>query len=145
MFVNKGKKNFSINNYITHTTAVFCRNRSAQRNKGEKKKREEEGKMTKKTTEMKSQQRRIDGGRAAKGSEGPEVKLPGRGEGWTASLVSRSNGLKYYLKVNVKVTQSLCDPTDYSPPGYSVRGILQARILEWIAIPFSRASSQPRD
>ena len=70
MFVNKGKKNFSINNYITHTTAVFCRNRSAQRNKGEKK-REEEGKMTKKTTEMKSQQRRIDGGRAAKGSEGP--------------------------------------------------------------------------
>ena len=38
MFVNKGKKNFSINNYITHTTAVFCRNRSAQRNKGGKKK-----------------------------------------------------------------------------------------------------------
>lgn len=39
MFVNKGKKNFSINNYITHTTAVFCRNRSAQRNKGENKKK----------------------------------------------------------------------------------------------------------
>ena len=33
---------------------------------------------------------------------------------------------------------TLCDPTDCSPPGYSVRGILQARILEWIAIHFSR-------
>ena len=35
--------------------------------------------------------------------------------------------------------------TDYSPPGSSVHGILQARILEWVAIPFSRGSSQPRD
>ena len=33
----------------------------------------------------------------------------------------------------------------YSPPGSSVRGILQARILEWLAMPFSRGSSQPRD
>ena len=39
----------------------------------------------------------------------------------------------------------LCDPVDYSPPGSSVPGILQARILEWIVIPFSRGSSQPRD
>ena len=38
----------------------------------------------------------------------------------------------------------LCDPMDYSPPGSSVHGILQARILEWVAIPFSRESSQPR-
>ena len=41
------------------------------------------------------------------------------------------------------VTQScptLCDPMDYT-----VQGILQARILEWIAFPFSRGSSQPRD
>ena len=48
----------------------------------------------------------------------------------------------------VLVTQScptLCDPMDSSPPGFSVRGILQARILEWLAIPFSRGSSQPRD
>ena len=40
----------------------------------------------------------------------------------------------------VLVTQSyptLCDPTDCSPQGSSVRGILQARILEWVAIPFS--------
>ena len=43
----------------------------------------------------------------------------------------------------VKVVQScptLCDPMDYT-----VRGILQARILEWVAFPFSRGSSQPRD
>ena len=39
----------------------------------------------------------------------------------------------------------LCDPVDCSPPGSSVRGILQARILEWVAISFSRGSSQPAD
>ena len=37
------------------------------------------------------------------------------------------------------------DPMDYSPPGSSVQGILQARILEWVAISFSRESSWPRD
>ena len=45
--------------------------------------------------------------------------------------------------VKVKFTQScptFCDPMDYT-----VHGILQARILEWVAIPFSRGSSQPRD
>ena len=40
---------------------------------------------------------------------------------------------------------SLCDPMDCSPPGSSVHGILQARALEWVAIPFSRGSSPPRD
>ena len=40
---------------------------------------------------------------------------------------------------------SLCDPMDCSPPGSSVHGILQARVLEWVAMPFSRRSSQPRD
>ena len=39
---------------------------------------------------------------------------------------------------------TLCNPVDYLP-GYSVRGILQARILEWIAISFSTGSSRPRD
>ena len=39
----------------------------------------------------------------------------------------------------------LCDPMDHSPPGSSVHGILQARRLEWVAIPFSRGSSWPRD
>ena len=37
----------------------------------------------------------------------------------------------------------LCDPMDYSPPGFSVHGILQAGILEWVAISFSRAFSSP--
>ena len=40
---------------------------------------------------------------------------------------------------------TLCNPMDYSLPGSSVHGILQARILEWVVIPFSRGSSQPRD
>ena len=40
---------------------------------------------------------------------------------------------------------TLCDPVDCSPPGSSVHRILQARILEWFAISFSRGSSQPRD
>ena len=39
----------------------------------------------------------------------------------------------------------LCGPMDCSLPGFSVYGILQARILEWVAIPFSRGSSRPRD
>ena len=40
---------------------------------------------------------------------------------------------------------TLCDPMDCSPPGFFVHGILQARILEWVAISFSRGSSWPRD
>ena len=50
--------------------------------------------------------------------------------------------------VKVLVAQScltLCDPNDYSLPGFSVHGIFQARKLEWVAIPFSRQSFQPRD
>ena len=39
----------------------------------------------------------------------------------------------------------LCDPIECSPPGSSVHGILQATILEWVAIPFSRGFSWPRD
>ena len=40
---------------------------------------------------------------------------------------------------------TLCDSMDCSPPGSSVHGIFQARILEWVAISFSRGSSWPRD
>ena len=50
--------------------------------------------------------------------------------------------------MHAKLFQScptLCDPMDYSSPGSSVYGILQARILEWVAIPFSRGSSWPSD
>ena len=41
--------------------------------------------------------------------------------------------------------QTLGNPMDCSPPGSSVHGILQARILEWVAISVSRGSSHPRD
>ena len=50
---------------------------------------------------------------------------------------------RFIYVVIVKVAQScpaLCDPMYYT-----VHGILQARILEWVAFPFSRGSSQPRD
>ena len=48
----------------------------------------------------------------------------------------------------ILVTQwclTLCDTLDCSPPGFSIYVILQTRIMEWVAIPFSRGSSQPRD
>ena len=48
------------------------------------------------------------------------------------------------LRVRARSLQpclTLCDPTDCSPPGSSVRGILQARILEWVAMPSSRGLS----
>ena len=41
--------------------------------------------------------------------------------------------------------RTLCDPVDCNLPGSFVHGILQARILEWVAISFSRGSSRPRD
>ena len=50
-------------------------------------------------------------------------------------------------KVHSEVAQSyptLCNPMDYSLPGFSVHGIFQARVLEWVAISFSRGSSWPR-
>ena len=55
----------------------------------------------------------------------------------TPTLVS----LLSIMKVKVaQLSLSLCDPTDYT-----VHGILQAGILEWVTFPFSRGSSQPRD
>ena len=56
-------------------------------------------------------------------------------QGWYTYAISQ-----LWIWVKVKVPQlclTLCDPMDY--------GILQARILEWVAFPFSRGSSQPRD
>ena len=41
--------------------------------------------------------------------------------------------------------QTLCNPMDHNLPGSSVHGILQARILEWVVISFSRGSSPPRN
>ena len=50
-----------------------------------------------------------------------------------------------YVKRSGTVMSSSSGPLDCNPPGSSVHGILQARRLEWVAIPFSRGSSQPRD
>ena len=47
---------------------------------------------------------------------------------------------KWKVKVKVAQCPTLCNPLDYT-----VRGLLQGRILEWVAFPFSRGSFQPRD
>ena len=49
------------------------------------------------------------------------------------------------MSVSHSVMSNSCYPMLCSPPGFSVHSILQARILEWITIPFSRGSSWPRD
>ena len=62
--------------------------------------------------------------------------------------LGRKTDQLYLCKVKMLVAQSCptpCDLVDCSPPGSSVHGILQAGILEWVAIPFSRISSRPRD
>ena len=71
----------------------------------------------------------------------------GRGKVWaypvTTFELGEGQGVLLKWKVKVLVTQScltLCRPMDYSLPGSSVDGILQARILEWVA--FSRESSR---
>ena len=60
----------------------------------------------------------------------------------------QSNSPWIHWCVCVCVAQScptLCDPVDGSPPGSSVREVLQARILGWVAMPSSRGSSRPRN
>ena len=49
------------------------------------------------------------------------------------------------LHVLSRFSLTLCNPMDRSLPGSSVLGILQARILKWVAMPSSRGSAQPRD
>ena len=52
---------------------------------------------------------------------------------------------KNWKVLGTQSCSTLCNPTDCSPPGFSVHGILQAQLLEWATIPFFRVSSQPRD
>ena len=64
------------------------------------------------------------------------------------SQKDRNDVFAFFLRVCPKSLQLcpiLCNPMDNSPPGSSVHGILQTRILEWVAMPSSRGSSQPRD
>ena len=57
-----------------------------------------------------------------------------------ANQITRSSDRSYNFLVEmcvcVQSCPTLCDPTDYSPPGSSVHGILQARILAWVAISY---------
>ena len=67
-------------------------------------------------------------------------------KGQKVSLLSLWLCFSVYVCVLVaKSCLTLCDPMDCGPPGSSVHGMLQARILEWVAILFSRGSSRPRD
>ena len=50
-----------------------------------------------------------------------------------------------FLVLVAQLYPILCNPMNCSPPGSSVHGISQTTILEWVAIPFSRGSSQPRN
>ena len=90
------------------------------------------------------------------------LSLPSPGdlpEGWNPCLLFgrwilyhciTGEGLRLgpYVAAAAKSLQScltLCDPMDCSPPGFSVHGILQARVMERVAMPSSRGSSRPRD
>ena len=73
--------------------------------------------------------------------------LPGMQETRVRSL-GREDSLEKEMAAHFRHSQlclALCDPMDCSLPGSSLHGILQARVLEWVAISFSRGSSQPRD
>ena len=50
-----------------------------------------------------------------------------------------------WCRLDTQSCPTLCYPMDGSPPGFSVHGIFQTRIPEWVSISFSRGSSQPRD
>ena len=61
---------------------------------------------------------------------------------WRIPWPEETGGLQSRrLLTSLSCARLFCDALDYSPPGSSVHGILQARILEWVAIPFSRGSS----
>ena len=67
---------------------------------------------------------------------------------FSMSITLRSGNSLTIIVLVCLVTQScptLCNPMGYSPPDSSVHGVLQARILEWVAMPSSRGSSWPKD
>ena len=74
-------------------------------------------------------------------------KIPLLGSGMCCRRVSWRPSFLWQCWVVLvpQLCPSLWDPTNCSPPGSSVHEILQARILKWVVIPFSRTSSRPRD
>ena len=78
----------------------------------------------------------------------PDAGLPSGGTQkallvWTSSKLCDRDCSGFQRKKEKSL--SLCDPMDCSPPGSSVGGIFQARVLEWVSVSFSRGSSWPRD
>ena len=69
-----------------------------------------------------------------------ETELEGLSPPWSKSQSCTNNTWKWKSLSPAR----LCDPVDCNPPGSSVHEVLQARILEWVAISFARGSSQPR-
>ena len=85
-------------------------------------------------------------------TQGTQVPHRRQASGIVTSIVVINNHRKHIhartSKSESEVAQScpiLCDSMDYSLGGSSIHGIFQARVLEWIAISFSRGFSQPRD
>ena len=79
--------------------------------------------------------------------KGPEASLGAGYRGmcvlWKLTVYSGSVQFYLYCKVKSSVAQlcpTVCDPMDCNPPGSSVHGVLQARTLECVAIPFSKGS-----
>jgi len=68
----------------------------------------------------------------------PKLRLPSLSELWEISICC----LAFCACMHAQLHLTLCDHEYYSCPGSSVHGILQARKLDWISIPFSRGSSQ---
>ena len=75
---------------------------------------------------------------------------------WVTNGLIRISSLSYLIYPNITFSYALyavciqlhpivCNPLDCGPPGSCVHGILQARVLDWVAISCSRESSQPRD
>ena len=72
--------------------------------------------------------------------------MSGVNQTWAQILALPLIGVNYAMSSEIAQSRpTLRDPMDHSLPGSSLHGILQARILEWVAISFSRGSSQPRD
>ena len=64
---------------------------------------------------------------------------------YTGNKIIIRDHFHVYCAKSLQSCPTLCDPMDCSPPGSSVHGIFQARILKWVSIPFTKGSSQPRD
>ena len=115
---------------------------------------EEEDKTPEETWRWGTQRRTRLGHRESVGctgqGQGPQGEITLLTAPSQISSLQNSRKINLYISalsvcVSHSVVSDSCDPMDCSPPGSSALGILQARILEWVATSFSRGSSPPRD